>query len=236
MSYDKEWKSRSKIGWIMKEHGALESRLTIVGLGEPKVDKNGRIRGTFDCLCECGNVVTLERQNVLCGKVCSCGCYKKEYLKATRSTHGHAHCRLYNVLASMKSRCYNTNEASYKDYGGRGIQICDEWKNDYQTFEKWAYANGYDENAKYGGCTIDRIDCNGNYEPSNCRWVTWDEQQRNKRDVITVCYNNKNYTIPELAKLLNVNYTTLYYRIKYSKLPEDKKFHEGTLRQQKMIK
>lgn len=230
MGYDKEWKSREKIGWIMKEHGVPESRLTIIGLGKPRVCKNGRMRCTFECLCECGNIVTLERQNVLYGKVRSCGCYKKEYLKATRSTHGHSHCRLYNVWASMKSRCYNKNEESYKNYGGRGIKICDEWLNDYSSFEKWAYDNGYDENAKTRECTIDRIDYDGNYEPSNCRWANWSKQQTNKRDTVIINYNGKNYTVPELAKILEVDYSTLYHRIKYSKLPEDKKFYKGTLR------
>lgn len=217
----------------MKEHGVPESRLTIIDLGEPRIAKNGRKRQTFICLCECGNITIAERSNILSGRVRSCGCYKKEYLKTTHSTHGRAHCRLYNVWASMKRRCYTPNECSYKNYGGRGIKICDEWKDDYSAFEKWAYANGYDENAKIRECTIDRIDYNGNYEPSNCRWATWDEQQANRRDIVIIHYNGKDYTMQELSKILGVNYGTLYHRIKYSKLSEDKKFHKGNLRQHK---
>lgn len=81
----------------------------------------------------------------------------------------------------MKRRCYDENEDKFEHYGGRGIKMCDEWKNDFSTFQEWALSNGFDEEKKWSECTIDRIDVNGNYEPSNCRWVDMHTQLLNRR-------------------------------------------------------
>jgi len=81
----------------------------------------------------------------------------------------------------MKDRCYNQNVSQFKDYGGRGIIVCDEWKDDFKAFYDWAVSHGYDENAPHGQCTIDRIDNNKGYSPDNCRWVSMEVQVLNKR-------------------------------------------------------
>ena len=140
---------------------------------------NDRKRALWLCQCECGNKVTVIGDLLRNGHVRSCGCLRPEII----TKHGYAkHSqvdRLYRVWRAMKTRCNNPNRKEYKYYGGRGITICDEWNN-YETFREWALKNGYDENAEWGVYTLDRIDSNGNYEPSNCRWISIEEQQRNK--------------------------------------------------------
>lgn len=127
------------------------------------------------CKCDCGKETKVLKDNFLRGHTKSCGC-----------AHGEMHPnridRLYkNVYKAIIQRCYDPNSKGYKNYGGRGIRMCDEWKNSYNAFQKWALSNGYDPDAPRGECTIDRIDVNGDYEPSNCRWVDMRVQLANQR-------------------------------------------------------
>ena len=94
-------------------------------------------------------------------------------------THGMKNTRIYRVWCSMKERCYNLNNKSYKNYGGRGIKVCSEWKDSFVSFFLWASENGYNRDAKYGECTLDRIDFNSDYSPENCRFVSIKNQNRN---------------------------------------------------------
>ncbi len=131
------------------------------------------------CQCDCGNTINVFTQNLKRNNTKSCGCLNKELASQRMTTHGKGNSRIYHIYHGMKERCYTKSNSCYKNYGGRGIKVCDEWLHDFMAFYKWSMNNGYDDSL-----TIDRIDVNGNYEPKNCRWVTNIEQQRNKRNNI----------------------------------------------------
>ena len=142
---------------------------------------------TWLCRCSCGNNAIVIGSCLTSGHTSSCGCLQKESdaengrkSRDKVKTHGGHKDRLYRIWASMLDRCRNHKFKQYKDYGGRGIMVCEEW-HDYANFREWACNNGYDENAEYSKCTLDRINNNGNYEPSNCRWVDMKTQAHNRR-------------------------------------------------------
>lgn len=123
------------------------------------------------------------------------------------SKHGMKHTRIYGIWCDVKKRCYNPNCKSYKYYGGKGISVCDEWKNNFLSFYYWSMANGYKDDLQ-----IDRIDTNGNYSPKNCRWITHSEQQKNKTNNIYIEHNGEIKTISEWSKILNFNNKLAYER------------------------
>ena len=126
------------------------------------------------CRCDCGTIAEVLAQNLTRNHSKSCGCYNVEQAIKNSTKHNMYHTRLHKIWSSMKARCSNPNEQSYINYGGRGIKVCSEWEN-FEPFMKWALGNGYKDTL-----TIDRIDVNGNYSPSNCKWSTIKEQARNK--------------------------------------------------------
>ena len=180
--------------------GRKNGRLTIIGI-LPKSERIGSVsakkREQVLCECECGNTTVICLSNFVSGRTKSCGCLRQDAARANGTTHGLIrHKRgenapkLYYVYAAMKQRCFNPQNANYKNYGGRGITVCDEWANDYKAFHDWAMANGYNENAARGECTLDRIDTDGNYEPDNCRWVSMKEQAKNTRNSFWYKYDH----------------------------------------------
>lgn len=131
------------------------------------------------CHCDCGAEKDIAAYELTSGNTRSCGCLQAESRRMPKK-HGGRGTRLYNVWKTMRQRCMNKNHGSYRYYGARGIRICEEW-SDFQVFHDWALENGYDQDAPRGQCTLDRIDPNGNYEPSNCRWVDAATQNANRR-------------------------------------------------------
>lgn len=143
------------------------------------------------CKCDCGKEVEVVGTSLSNGNTKSCGC--------STLKHGMFGTRIYGVWRSMKERCYVKKHISYPNYGGRGIKVCDEWQ-EFIPFMEWAYENGYDENAKRGECTLDRIDVNGDYCPENCRWVSQSVQSNNRRDNVYIEYNGIVDTLSNHAK------------------------------------
>lgn len=139
-------------------------------------------------------------------------------------THGHSKTKLYGVWLGMKRRCDYRKDKRYQRYGGRGITVCDEWRNDYVTFESWAINNGYKQ-----GLSIDRIDNNGNYCPENCRWVTTKQQNRNYSRNSLLEFNGCLMCAQDVAEKIGIKPTTLRARINRG-VAKDKLFEQKDLR------
>lgn len=153
----------------------------------------------WDCLCDCGKTSAVSGSNLKSGKTRSCGCQ--------RVKHGKKGTRLYNIWGGMKARCYCPSHKWYKRYGGRGITVCDEWKDSFQAFYDWAISHGYSENL-----TIDRVDNDKGYYPDNCRWATKIAQTNNRYNNVKIEIIGKNQTVAEWAKEMGLGYQTLYRR------------------------
>lgn len=171
------------------------------------LDGTGGRKHCSRCRCICGNEVTVPNASLRCGNSRSCGCSRARQIKLRCTKHGDGNrkVRLYRIWSAMKQRCYRPRYAHFADYGGRGIEVCNEWKHDYQAFKKWACSNGYDDSK-----SIDRIDPNGNYEPSNCRWASQTEQQRNKRSNRVITVNGISLNISAWSERLGISSSMLY--------------------------
>jgi hypothetical protein len=184
--------------------GQKFGELTVIQRAEN--DKKGRTQ--WLCQCDCGKQKIIRGSSLTFGNTKSCGCLSIEKLKKMSSTHKMAKTRLYKIWANIKTRCLNPKYPRFCDYGGRGITICNEWIESFENFSKWALNNGYADSL-----AIDRINNNGNYEPSNCRWVSNKINSLNKRNNLIFEYQNKKQCLKMWAEELNIDYVLLYNRI-----------------------
>jgi len=197
--------------------GKKFGQLTVIK--EAVVDKDYRGNKKWLCRCDCGNIAVVKGSYLKCGHTVSCGCYQRKRTSETRYKHGDSCDRLFNIYNKIKRRCYNHRCKNYKDYGERGISVCEEWldkESGYLNFKKWALENGYEENL-----SIDRIDNNGNYEPSNCRWATYKIQANNKRNNRIIEINGVKKNATQWAEYFSVPVSRVYYRLKKNKSFDD---------------
>lgn len=163
------------------------------------------------CRCSCGNLFTCKIWDLTSCKsgIKNCGKCETRLTDIIKCYRFNKPTRIQNTYHNMLSRCYNQKNPQYKYYGGRGIKVCDEWKNSFKNFEEWAYKNNYDDNL-----TIDRINNDGDYEPNNCRWTTRQEQNENTRQNRNFSYNGGIYCLSKIAKMCGINRVTLSSRLK----------------------
>lgn len=175
----------------------------------------------WECQCDCGTIRNVRASCLRSGESKSCGCFMVEVTVKEngqkRFKHGMWGTRLYGIWHNMNQRCSpSCPKATYNRYYGRGIRVCPEWEHDFEAFAKWALSSGYNDSL-----SIDRIDNDGNYEPSNCRWVTEETQANNKSTSRFITYNGETKTLAEWAKKLNINYSTLRTNLSRGKTLED---------------
>lgn len=192
--------------------GRKFGRLTVLEQADYAYDYKNHRMVMWKCQCDCPDkkIVYVHSSNLLNGNSKSCGCYAKDRTRETRITHGKRSTRLYSIYANMKNRCSNPNCNRYSLYGGKGIKVCDEWLNNFQSFYDWAMANGYSDEL-----TLDRKDNSKDYCPENCRWSTMKEQQNNRTNNHFVEINGVVKTIHEWcdSKEYEASYSTVYGRI-----------------------
>lgn len=186
--------------------GKRFGKLTVIGKNEERA-KNGTIK--YICQCDCGNTSIIRGDHLRSGETLSCGCLIKKYgiTKYTKEGQSTLNQRLYAIYDKIKQRCYNKNNRAFKYYGSRGIKIYQPWLDDFMIFYNWAVNNGYSDNL-----TIDRINVNGNYEPDNCRWATYEEQNNNTRRNVHITYNGKTQSVSQWSRDLNIPMNRIYYR------------------------
>ena len=215
-SHLRSGKSKS-CGHITDYTGQRFGRLLVLERAENKYDKAGRSYVQWKCKCDCGRI-TYVTSNNLGTHTTSCGCFLKEVAGKQTIKHGYRKTRLYTIYNGMKQRCNNPKSPEYKNYGGRGITVCEEWnKSDgLKAFAEWALANGYKDNL-----TIERIDVNGNYEPGNCTWIPRSEQGKNTTKNVHLEYKGEKMILADFSRMIGVDQRKVSRELKKGKSVEE---------------
>ena len=196
---------------VPKLSGQIYNYLTVLSCLTPNItNSHDRI---WECKCKCGKIIHVHEHDFLTNNTTSCGCYQKHLNSVRLTKHGLSDTRIHVIWKNMKSRCYNKSHPEYNRYGGRGIYVCDEWRDNSSAFIEWSLKNGYSDNL-----TIDRINNNYGYSPENCRWVDYKTQQSNRSTNVRVCINNEWYTVSQYARKHNIKPSILFKRIMRYKL------------------
>lgn len=198
--------------------GKKFNSLTVIKM----LEKNRHGEMTWLCRCDCGNERIATSNKLTHGYTVSCQSCRYKKMASKNYKHGMAPLRLWNTYYSMLERCYNEKSAMYYRYGKRGIIVCDEWKESFVVFRKWALANGYNEHL-----TIDRIDNDGNYTPDNCKWSTPREQSNNRSTNRFITYNGVTDTVANWARRMGMKYGMLSSRLRLG-WPDEKLFIPAT--------
>ena len=196
-----EWKDIKSDDFV----GLKKNRFIVIGKVKHINKKTHSIK--YKCRCECGNIFYRRKDDIV--KTINGCCPNCKRIRTDVLKHGLSNTRFDNIRHGMIQRCYNKNNLYYKNYGNRGIKVCDEWldkKTGLITFYNWSIKNGYSDEL-----TLDRIDVNGNYEPSNCRWTTMKEQENNKRTNHFIKYRGCSKTIRQWCDYFGIRYDTLFY-------------------------
>ena len=194
--------------------GQRFGKLKVVSFAYTRKGNGRSYHSYYNCICDCGKTCVIDGLKLRSGHTQSCGCYRHERQIEANTKHKGRYTRLYIVWCNMKGRCYNPNNKRYKNYGARGITVCEEWRENFGAFKEWAENNGYEENAKRGDNTIDRIDNNKNYCPENCRWVSNKQQANNKSTNIFINYKSRTKTLAEWSEEIGLKPDTIKNRIK----------------------
>jgi hypothetical protein len=192
--------------------GRRFGKLTVIERAETKYGKTRWL-----CKCDCGKYTITIAHRLLACQTRSCGCTRD-----LKIVHGMTKTRLHNEWSIMKRRCLNKNDSSFDRYGGRGIKICDEWKNSFMNFMNWALDNGYNDNL-----SIERVDVNGDYCPENCKWITMKEQAKNKRNSIIIEHNGETKALVDWCQKYEFPYDKAAHRYRLFKKQNKKITLEG---------